>query len=143
MSSALAAQDAAERLSMKQQAAGRGAAGKAGPDADATAAAGARQQLIAAVPGPLGREEQQRCSSSLGHGLAETDRRQLHAESARQEAHLDQVGAAVETLKEAAQAMGQELQEQAPRLAALQQRTDDAQKGLHTVARSAAKLAGA
>lgn len=93
------------------EAVGKSAAGAAGADeaaarsrADAAALADdpAWGGLIAAVPGPLGEERQRRRDSAaglLGYGLHAKDRQALQAESAAQEAYLEQVDAAVDALK--------------------------------------------
>jgi hypothetical protein len=73
---------------------------------------------------------------------ADRDRGQLQAETARQDFYLDEIGRAVEGLRGLGLAMGQELEEQAPRVADLHQRAEQAGAGLRAVAASAAKLAG-
>lgn len=114
MEGVLAAEGIAESYASKRQFAGSAAAkASAGvADADAAAAAAAKaaadvadeaawDELIAAAPGPLGvqREQQQQGRSLLGSGLAAPDRQQLQAETAAQEAYIDQVGVAVDALK--------------------------------------------
>ncbi|PRW32671.1 Synaptosomal-associated 25 [Chlorella sorokiniana] len=133
---------------------GKSAAGAAGADeaaarSRAEAAALADEPawggLIAAVPGPLGEERQRRRDSAaglLGHGLPAKDRQSLQAESAAQEAYLEQVDSAVDALKAMGLAMGEELQDQAPKIEALQQRTEAAGLSLKGVSQDAARLVG-
>ncbi|KAI3423820.1 hypothetical protein D9Q98_009656 [Chlorella vulgaris] len=129
--------------------------GAAGPAADAAAAAASSSaadavasqpwsELIAAVPGPLGRERAAGRGSMpmLGHGLEERQRQLLQAETARQDCYLDQVCSGLDALRTMGLAMGEELAEQDGKLDALQQRADQTGQGLRSAAAGAAKLVG-
>ncbi|KAL4432231.1 hypothetical protein ABPG77_005993 [Micractinium sp. CCAP 211/92] len=100
-------------------------AGPTGPGSTGATAA-------AVATGPIG----------LGHGLHPEDRAELAQQTARQEVCLDQIDAAVGTLRTMGLAMGAELEEQVPKVQALQERTEDAGMALRQVAGSAAKMAG-
>ena len=90
---------------------GKSAAGAAGADeaaARSRAEAAALTEdpawgdLIAAVPGPLGEERQRQRDAAaglLGYGLPARDRQSLQAESAAQDAYLEQVDTAMDALK--------------------------------------------
>ncbi|KAL4421488.1 hypothetical protein ABPG75_010779 [Micractinium tetrahymenae] len=141
MAGVLAAQDSAETYAQKRRIVG-----------EAVAQSGARDELfrtdtlIPAVPagqrgtaaaaaaatGPIG----------LGYGLHAEDRAELAQQTARQEACLDQIDVAVGALRALGLAMGAELEEQLPKVQALQERTEDTGTALRQVAGSAAKMAG-
>ncbi|PSC68702.1 Synaptosomal-associated 25 isoform A [Micractinium conductrix] len=155
MAAVLVAHASSDHYASKRQLVGAAVSKHLQPlDAPAAAAAGAargrggRGGLIAAVPAAavLARatteaEVDVAVAGWMGAGLGAADRRELAAETVRQVAAFEQIEGALGALKELGLAMGQELEEQVPKIEGLQERTQNAGLALKGVGRGAAKLA--
>lgn len=102
--------------------------------------AAARSELLAANHGTRGPGAAENGPPGLGYGLSHADAQEVQAEAAKQDKVLDKIGTTVEGLRAMGMELQRELEEQAPQIDGLGERTQTAHENLGSLSRSARKV---
>jgi len=100
----------------------------------------ARAELFAASNGARARATGAAPESAIGYGLPPADAEEIQEELEKQDHYLDRIGTTVDNLRIMSLELQRELEEQAPQIDGLNDRTQTANASLSELSRAARKV---